>query len=380
MHWHLVRWRLRPGRLRHSPWFRGLFLITAGFLLVALGVSWVPSLKPPQAVPALAPAKSGSPGAPLWASELLARYPVDFTAVLDQGLPLADWRAAQRGEERRPLFTLPVLSLRGLGLPLAEGPLAFFNSELALFGPLGRGGSRPPALPSAPEPPPAAAEPAPAPPPPTKPAEAPTGPVVVAIYHTHTSEDYVPSAGTSHTYDKKAGIVAVGETLVQTLAEHGIRAVQDTTCHDDQKFREAYLRSLETAQRLVKANPGLKVLLDVHRDAPATDPAESRAMTTTEIKGEKTARLYLIVGSDRLGLPHPNWQRNHAFALQLQQKLETLYPGLSRGIKIDTARFNQHLHPRALLVEIGGDQNTLAEAQRAARLLAGALAALLPEL
>ncbi|MGB9826744.1 MAG: stage II sporulation protein P, partial [Desulfofundulus sp.] len=126
--------------------------------------------------------------------------------------------------------------------------------------------------------------------------------------------------------------------------------------------------------------PELKMLLDVHRDAPSSNAAESRALTTTEINGQKVARIYLIVGTDRLGLAHPNWQQNHAFALKLQQKLETLYPGLSRGIKIDTARFNQHLHPHALLVEIGGDQNTLAEAELGARYLADAIATLLPEL
>jgi stage II sporulation protein P len=210
--------------------------------------------------------------------------------------------------------------------------------------------------------------------------QAASGPPLVAVYHTHTSEDYVPSAGASHTYGRKAGIVRVGETLVQALKERGIPAVHDTTCHDDEKFREAYLRSVQTAERLVKANPELKMLLDVHRDAPSSNAAESRALTTAEINGQKVARIYLIVGTDRLGLAHPNWEQNHAFALKLQQKLETLYPGLSRGIKIDTARFNQHLHPHALLVEIGGDQNTLAEAELGARYLADAIAALLPEL
>lgn len=384
LRWHLVRLRLSPRRLRPGPWLRSLALLTAGFCLVALFISWVPNIRPPQAVPAFAPAASGESGLPVWVSAVLERYPLDYTAVLHQGLPLAPLRAQGREKDRLGL-KLPAFSLRGLGLPGAGGPLAFFKSELALFGPLGRGTARPTPLP--PVPPASPAPPAPPSPgevpaaqPPVKPAQAPTGPPVVAVYHTHTSEDYVPTAGTSHTYNRKAGIVVVGETLVEALAEHGIRAVHDTTRHDGEKFREAYLHSADTAARLVKANSGLKMLLDVHRDAPSTDPGESHSMTTAEIAGRKVARLYLIVGTDRLGLAHPNWQKNHAFALKLQQKLESLYPGLSRGIKIDTARFNQHLHPQALLVEIGGDQNTLEEAKLAARYLADAIAVLLPEL
>jgi len=386
LRFHLVRIRWRPGRVWRSPLIKSLCLVTFGFCTVALGVHWVPSLKLPPAVSAFAPAGVEKPGLYGWVAELLARYPVDFTAVLDQGLPLKLLRTPRNGEVKpnygAPWLKGPSFSLRDLGLPLKGGPLAFLESELALFAPLARGAVRP-------EPSPAAAAPTPLPPAdrqpvlpalPAKPAPAPSGPPVVAIYHTHTSEDYVPSAGASHTYGKKAGIVAVGETLVKALKERGIPAVQDTTCHDDEKFREAYLRSAETAGRLLKMNPQLKMLLDVHRDAPTRNAAESRAMTTAEINGQKVARIYLIVGTDRLGLAHPNWQQNHAFALKLQQKLEALYPGLSRGIKIDTARFNQHLHPRALLVEIGGVQNTLAEAELGARYLADAIAALLPEL
>lgn len=380
LRWHLVPWRRWSGRTWRSLWLKSVLFVTIAFCAAALGVSWVPSLRTPQAVPAFAPTPEGGGSSPAWLAEVLERYPVDFHAVLDEGLPLSPLRTRPLPEggalARFPWLMQATLALRSLGLPLGTGPLAFFQSELALFRPLGRGVPRAPV-----EAPPAAppSETVQPPAPATKPVHAPSAPLV-AIYHTHASEDYVPSAGVSHTYGSKAGIVTVGETLVRALAERGVSAVQDTTCHDDQKFREAYLRSAETAERLSKANPQLKMLLDVHRDAPVPDPAESRAMTTTEIGGQKVARIYLIVGTDRLGLAHPNWPQNHAFALKLQQKLEALYPGLSRGIKIDTARFNQHLHPRALLVEIGGDQNTLEEAQLGARYLADAIAALLPEL
>jgi stage II sporulation protein P len=48
---------------------------------------------------------------------------------------------------------------------------------------------------------------------------------------------------------------------------------------------------------------------------------------------------------------------------------------VTRGVAIHKhARFNQHLHDRAIIVEIGGTSNTIEEANRAARLVARALA------
>lgn len=71
--------------------------------------------------------------------------------------------------------------------------------------------------------------------------------------------------------------------------------------------------------------------------------------------------------------------RNHAFALALQQSLETVHAGFSRGILLrEHGRFNQHLHPQTLLIEIGGHENTMEEVLRATRLLAQAVMALAP--
>ena len=60
-------------------------------------------------------------------------------------------------------------------------------------------------------------------------------------------------------------------------------------------------------------------------------------------------------------------------------KADELYPGLCYGVRVKKDRYNQFLHPRALLVEIGGVNNTLTEAKRAARLLAHVVEAVLKE-
>ncbi|MBT9155198.1 MAG: hypothetical protein DDT37_00163 [Firmicutes bacterium] len=65
--------------------------------------------------------------------------------------------------------------------------------------------------------------------------------------------------------------------------------------------------------------------------------------------------------------------------MALQQSLETVHAGFSRGILLrEHGRFNQHLHPQTLLIEIGGHENTMEEVLRATRLLAQAVMALAP--
>ena len=56
-------------------------------------------------------------------------------------------------------------------------------------------------------------------------------------------------------------------------------------------------------------------------------------MTTTEIHGQHVGRIYIIVGTDRLGLA-TKLAENHAFALELQGQLEALYPDCPCGSRL----------------------------------------------
>ena len=50
------------------------------------------------------------------------------------------------------------------------------------------------------------------------------------------------------------------------------------------------------------------------------------------------------------------------FALNLQNHLNSLYPSLMRPLNFRSQRFNQHLAPGAIIVEVGTNRNTLEEA------------------
>ncbi len=216
--------------------------------------------------------------------------------------------------------------------------------------------------------------PAPSPPPVVPPAAAPDsapakpGKGTVIVFHTHTSESYLPISGRDHLSNGAGDIVQVGDYLAQALEAEGFSVVHDRSLHDLIPFRDAYRRSLDTAERLLRANPEPLALIDLHRDATPG------VAGTIELGGEKVARLVLVVGTDRLGLPHPHWRDNLAFANNLRDAAERLYPGLLARIDLADARYNQHLFSRSLIIEVGNQYSTALEVYRAAACLAKILA------
>jgi len=105
-------------------------------------------------------------------------------------------------------------------------------------------------------------------------------------------------------------------------------------------------------------------VLDLHRDGV------SRQITTANVGGKDTAKVLFVLGSQ-----HEGWYNNLRFALFLEKVMREKYPGLSRDIRRHAFVYNQDLHPRSLIVEIGGHENNREEVMRAVSLLAEVLAA-----
>ncbi|MGB9886023.1 MAG: stage II sporulation protein P [Moorellales bacterium] len=190
--------------------------------------------------------------------------------------------------------------------------------------------------------------------------------VKVFIYTTHNAESYQPDYGVVRVPPGTAGgVTRAAVTLASALEEEGVPAVLSPAIHDYPELTGAYARSEVTVKAALAAYPNLSVIIDVHRDA-------GNRPVTAVIEGREVAQILLVVGSDQR-LPHPDWRKNLAFARQVEAKMQELYPGLSRGVRVQSGRYNQHLHPRALLVEIGNQHNTLDQVEAAARLLARVL-------
>lgn len=202
----------------------------------------------------------------------------------------------------------------------------------------------------------------------------PKGKPLVGIYYTHTAESFVPSSGATHRPGGQRGdIVNVGEALAKRLMTYEIGAIEDKTIHDYPSFMKAYGASEVTVKKMLAENPSLQMIFDIHRDA------EKRENYITTVNGIQVARLMIIVTTGKQGLVQPHWQQNHAFAKLIDAKLNQRYPGVSRGIRMDDWRYNQHLHPRALLIEIGCQENTKEEAERGIELLGDIIAEIIAE-
>ena len=73
----------------------------------------------------------------------------------------------------------------------------------------------------------------------------------------------------------------------------------------------------------------------------------------------------------------PNWQENYKLAEALTAGLNERIPGICRDIMVKTGRYNQHMSERAVLIEVGHNENTLQEALNATEPLADVIADLL---
>lgn len=185
------------------------------------------------------------------------------------------------------------------------------------------------------------------------------GDVTIGIYHTHNDESYVPTQGRP-AVEGRGGVHQVGEALARALRAKGYKVIHDQTInlpHDN----GAYRRSRRVAWNLLHKR-GADVILDVHRDA---GPWNAYAR---KVHGKWLAQVRLVVGS-----PSPNQGAVLAWAKELKAIADRADPGLIKGIFIGRDAYNQDLTPRALLLEVGTEENALPSAERGAALFADVL-------
>lgn len=202
----------------------------------------------------------------------------------------------------------------------------------------------------------------------------------ILIVHTHGSEAYTMPAGQGYeacgecrTTDQACNVVRVGEELKGVLEEAGLTVLHDTTLHDYPEYSGAYGRSLKTVEDYLEQYPSLVYVLDLHRDA-IYDGDGNPYKVVSGVNGMNAAQMSFVIGTDGGGLEHPGWRENLKLAAAVQQALTEDFPTLMRPITVRNSRYNQHVTPGALLVEVGAAGNSLDEALLSARLLGSTLA------
>ncbi len=205
----------------------------------------------------------------------------------------------------------------------------------------------------------------------------------VLIVHTHGSESYHPAGKFTYTpddvdrtTDTRYNVVRVGDEIESILKQKGISVIHDRNIYDSPSYSGSYTRTLDAISQHMKKNPGIKVILDIHRDSIVANDG-TRYKTVATVNGKPASQLMLVMSTGESGLPHPNWQENLKFGVKLQCQIANKYPGLMRPINLRTERFNMHVTTGSLLVEVGSAANTLEEALCAIRPFSEELAALL---
>ena len=188
--------------------------------------------------------------------------------------------------------------------------------------------------------------------------------VLVAVYHTHSDESYLPDAGRTNV-PWNGDIFQVGAAMAQAMRQDGLSVLHSLRRHDPHDGM-AYARSRRTALALLRRRPA--ALFDVHRDTP---PAE---VYLREVVGRTLASVLLVVGRQ-----NPNIGANEAFAFTIKGYADRAYPGLIRGILYAAGDYNQDLFPRSLLAEVGSTYNRLEEAQAGASLFGDVVSATLAD-
>ena len=201
----------------------------------------------------------------------------------------------------------------------------------------------------------------------------------VLIMHTHTTECYIGdemSGESERTTNENYNVCAVADVLAGSIEAYGIHTVHDKTIHDYPSYQGSYTRALNTITEDMKKYPSVKVVIDLHRDAYVY-PDGTKLRVAANVNGRETAQAMLVLGTDSMGLYHPYWRANLSLAAKIQSAAEIMYPGMMRPINLRRERFNMHVTKGSILIEVGSNGNTLAEAKAAAENLGAAIAAAL---
>lgn len=190
----------------------------------------------------------------------------------------------------------------------------------------------------------------------------------ILIYHTHSQEGYADSPKG----DLSAGVIGVGDYLTEILQEqYGYQVIHMKDVFDLIDGRldrsKAYNQAQGPVEKMLARNPSIEVVIDLHRDGVPEDKH-----LVTEINGKQTAKVMFFNGLSKTAkkgelsyLPNPNLEENLAFSFQLAYQSKLYYPRFTRCIYLKGYRYNLHVRPKALLLEVGAQTNTFEEAKNA---------------
>lgn len=182
---------------------------------------------------------------------------------------------------------------------------------------------------------------------------------IIYIYNSHQTEEY---ATTTFAEYSLTPTVMMADYIIQDVFEKNnlYTTVEESSVKDilrlnNWNYASSYKASRILMENAKAKNPKLTYFIDVHRDSL------SKSKTTVEINGKSYAKSIFLIG-----LENPNYKENLEFTTKINDKMNELYPDLSKGIYQKGGAgvngvYNQDFSKYTILIEIGGTENTIDE-------------------
>lgn len=201
---------------------------------------------------------------------------------------------------------------------------------------------------------------------------------LIYIYNTHDEEAYYNSY--LNPYNIVPDVKLASYYFQERLKDLGIesvvekRKIKDVLEENGWNYRYSYNASRVYLEEVSKNNPSIEYFIDLHRDSVGKDK------TTTVINGKSYAKVMFLVG-----LEHENYQKNLDLATRLNELISQFDSTLSRGIYQKEGPgvngiYNQDFSSKAILIEVGGQYNTIEEVANTIEVIAKVLKDYLGEL
>ena len=180
---------------------------------------------------------------------------------------------------------------------------------------------------------------------------------IIYLYNTHQTEKYFKDDSISYT----PTILTATKYLNEKLNSNDLPTIMETQSiskvlsENNWKYGYSYKVSRMFIREAVSNNPSIKYLFDIHRDSG------SHEYTTLCTDDKCYAKILFLVG-----LENPNYWENQLYAEKLSKMVNDRLNGLSKGIlqkkgKNVNGIYNQDHSNRTMLIEVGGENNTIEE-------------------
>ena len=192
------------------------------------------------------------------------------------------------------------------------------------------------------------------------------------IYNTHQTENYLYDKVNNYNLDYN--VMFASYILKEYLKDYNIlsfvesASIKKVLNENNLIYKDSYKASRILLEESIENYPTLKYFIDLHRDSSVYEK------TTCVIDNKSYAKILFV-----LGLENKNYLENEKMINSLNERLIKVNSCLSRGITkksgvgVDGV-YNQDFNSNAILIELGGQYNTITEVNNTLKIFAKVLA------